>query len=194
MREVNFSQNLKSVVWKMTLPRPWPFQTSQGRGRLIFWVTPSKFGVKTHLLKMYKWCVIMILIPQAVSDLKKSGWAAPYISIACTCIMSYIREIHIFYFCRDNNIFFPMNWTFHLSCDRIQTNDCIFNPIQRAPPLGVEYGIQLKRVTSPFRSPDVGPSFDILSITTPEIPLPVSTPINCGAKEVVAQVYFLIFI
>ena len=31
----------------------------------------------------------------------------------------------------DNNIFFPMNWTFHLSCDRIQTNDCIFNPIQR---------------------------------------------------------------
>ena len=88
----------------------------------------------------------------------------------------------------DNNIFFPMNWTFHLSCDRIQTNDCIFNPIQRAPPLGVEYGIQLKRVTSPFRSPDVGPSFDILSITTPEVPLPVSTPINCGAKEVVAQV------
>ena len=81
-----------------------------------------------------------------------------------------------------------MNWTFHLSCDRIQTNDCIFNPIQRAPPLGVEYGIQLKRVTSPFRSPDVGPSFDILSITTPEVPLPVSTPINCGAKEVVAQV------
>ena len=83
-REVNFPQNLKSVVWKMTLPRPWPFQTSQGHGRLIFWVTPSKFGVKTHLLKMYKWCVIMILIPQAVSDLKKSGWAAPYISVACT--------------------------------------------------------------------------------------------------------------
>ena len=89
---------------------------------------------------------------------------------------------------RDNNIFFPMNWTFHLSCDRIQTNDCIFNPIQRAPPLGVEYRIQLKRVTSPFRSPDVGPSFDILSITTPEVTLPISTPINCGAKEVVAQV------
>ena len=94
---------------------------------------------------------------------------------------------------RDNNIFFPMNWTFHLSCDRIQTNDCIFNPIQRAPPLGVEYRIQLKRVTSPFRSPDVGPSFDILSITTPEVTLPISTPINCGAKEVVAQVSSYIF-
>lgn len=34
----------------------------------------------------------------------------------------------------DNNIFFPMNWTFHLSCDRIRPNDCIFNPIPRAPP------------------------------------------------------------
>ena len=77
-----------------------------------------------------------------------------------------------------------MNWTFHLSCDRIQTNDCIFNPIQRAPPVGEEYGIQLKRVTSPFRSPDVGPSFDILSITPPDGSVPVSTPINCGAKEV----------
>ena len=33
----------------------------------------------------------------------------------------------------DNNIFFPMNWTFHLSCDRIRSNDCIFNPIRRAP-------------------------------------------------------------
>ena len=84
----------------------------------------------------------------------------------------------------DNNIFFPMNWTFHLSCDRIQTNDCIFNPIQRAPPAGEEYTIKLKRVTSPFRSPDVGPSFDILSITPPEINVAVSTPINCGAKEV----------
>ena len=66
----------------MTLPRPWPFQTSQGGGRLIFWVTPSKFGVKTHLLKMYKWCVIMILIPQAVSDLAKMSVSVPYISIA----------------------------------------------------------------------------------------------------------------
>ena len=32
-----------------------------------------------------------------------------------------------------NSIFFPMNWTFHLSCDRIRPNDCIFNPIRRAP-------------------------------------------------------------
>ena len=84
----------------------------------------------------------------------------------------------------DNNIFFPMNWTFHLSCHRIQTNDCIFNPIRRAPPAGDEYAIQLKRVTSPFRSPDVGPSFDISSITTPKVSQPITHPINCGSKEV----------
>lgn len=83
----------------------------------------------------------------------------------------------------DNNIFFPMNWTFHLSCDRIHTNDCIFNPIRRAPTVD-EYQIQLQAVTSPFRSPDVGPSFHVLSITTPEVKLPVTTHINCGAKEV----------
>ena len=51
----------------------------------------------------------------------------------------------------DNNIFFPMNWTFHLSCDRIQTNDCIFNPITRAPAKN-EFKIHIKRVTSPFRN------------------------------------------
>jgi hypothetical protein len=50
----------------------------------------------------------------------------------------------------DNNIFFPMNWTFHLSCDRIRTNDCIFNPITRAPSKN-EFKIHIKRVTSPFR-------------------------------------------
>ena len=51
----------------------------------------------------------------------------------------------------DNNIFFPMNWTFHLSCDRIRTNDCIFNPITRAPAKN-EFKIHIKRVTSPFRN------------------------------------------
>ena len=87
----------------------------------------------------------------------------------------------------DNNIFFPMNWTFHLSCDRIRTNDCIFNPITRAPSKN-EFKIHIKRVTSPFRSSNVGPSFDIVSIIPPETGLPVITPVNCGAKEVIAQV------
>jgi len=67
----------------------------------------------------------------------------------------------------DNNIFFPMNWTFHLSCERIRTNDCIFNPITRAPSKA-EYKMHVKRVSSPFRTANVGPSFDIVTITPPE--------------------------
>ena len=41
---------------------------------------------------------------------------------------------------------------------------------------------------SPYRSSNVGPSFDVMSISTPENVSPVTTPVNCGAKEVVAQV------
>ena len=91
--EVNFSQILMGIAWKMVLPRPWPFETSQGRGRLIFWATTSKFGEKTHLLMIFKWYEIMFLIPPLVSDLKKSGWAAPYISIACTWVNLWVFTI-----------------------------------------------------------------------------------------------------
>ena len=87
----------------------------------------------------------------------------------------------------DNNIFFPMNWTFYLSCDRIRPQDCIFSPIPRAP-TNEQYSINLTQVTSPFRSPEVGPSFNLFHITPPSSQVPVTTPINCGAKEVVAQV------
>jgi len=87
----------------------------------------------------------------------------------------------------DNSVFFPMNWTFHLSCDRIRTNDCIFNPITRAPTKS-EYKFHLRRVSSPYRAPNVGPSFDVISIAPPETGLPITTPVNCGAKEVVAQI------
>ena len=92
--EVNFSQSLMGIAWKMVLPCPWPFQTSQGRGRLIFWATPSKFGEKTHLLIIFKWCEIMFLIPPLVTDLRNSGLAAPYISIACTCINPFFEGSH----------------------------------------------------------------------------------------------------
>ena len=87
----------------------------------------------------------------------------------------------------DNSVFFPMNWTFHLSCDRIRSNDCIFNPITRAPTKS-EYKFHLRRVSSPYRASNVGPSFDVISIATPEAGLPIVTPLNCGAKEGVAQV------
>ena len=69
----------------------------------------------------------------------------------------------------------------------IRTNDCIFNPITRAP-TKAEYKFHLRRVLSPYRSSNVGPSFDVMSIATPENASPVTTPVNCGAKEVVAQV------
>ena len=81
-----FSSKFDGVAQKISLPHPWPFETSQGRGRLIFWATTSKFGEKTHLLMIFKWYEIMFLIPPLVSDLKKSGWAAPYIPIACTWV------------------------------------------------------------------------------------------------------------
>jgi hypothetical protein len=60
-----------------------------------------------------------------------------------------------------------MNWTFYLSCDRIRPQDCIFSPIQRAPPSDSDYSLRLRQVSSPFRSPEVGPSFDVLSIMPP---------------------------
>ena len=44
---VNFPQNLKSVAWKMMMPCPWPFQTSQGRGRLIIEEHPPNLVRKT---------------------------------------------------------------------------------------------------------------------------------------------------
>ena len=47
----------------------------------------------------------------------------------------------------DNNIFFPMNWTFQLTCDRIRPDDCVFNPVS-ANRLGskVDYNIKLNNL------------------------------------------------
>ena len=33
----------------------------------------------------------------------------------------------------DTSIFFPMNWTFQLTCDRIRPDDCVFNPVSNVP-------------------------------------------------------------
>ena len=88
----------------------------------------------------------------------------------------------------DNNIFFPMNWTFHLSCDRIRPNDCIFNPIRRAPSRA-SYSIQALSSTADIKKlSKEGPEFEVESITPPETGRAVSVPVNCGAKEIVAQV------
>ena len=86
----------------------------------------------------------------------------------------------------DNNIFFPMNWTFHLSCDRIRPNDCIFSPIRRAPTRAV-YSIKVLEANEK-EAETSGPMFDVESITPPETGRPVTVPVNCGAMEIVAQV------
>ena len=47
----------------------------------------------------------------------------------------------------DTSIFFPMNWTFQLTCDRIRPDDCVFNPVS-ANRLGskVDYNIKLNNL------------------------------------------------
>ena len=62
------------------------------------------------------------------------------------------------------------------------------SPSLSRAPTNEQYSINLTQVTSPFRSPEVGPSFNLFHIVPPASQVPVTTPINCGAKEVVAQV------
>ncbi|CAB4055295.1 unnamed protein product [Lepeophtheirus salmonis] len=81
----------------------------------------------------------------------------------------------------DNNIFFPMNWTFHLSCDRIRPNDCVFNPNPRLldqnkksfPSSELKYHIQLKPQKKLF--PTQGPTYEIASIWPPTSRRPTNT-------------------
>ena len=54
--------------------------------------------------------------------------------------------------------------------------------------LGEGAGGNLDPDDGPDGSPRRGPEFDVESITPPETGRPVSVPVNCGAKEVVAQV------
>ena len=60
-------------VWqkKLSLPCPFMFQNSKGRGRPNFWARPSKFWKNIYFLKINKWCYHDILVSLLVSDLKK---------------------------------------------------------------------------------------------------------------------------
>ena len=49
-------QNLKGIAHPKRLPCPWKVQNWNGRGRLNFWATPSKFWRKWYFFKIYKWC------------------------------------------------------------------------------------------------------------------------------------------
>ena len=83
--ESKFSPNLKFLDALVLNFQPKWLKTSEGRGRLIFWGTSSKFGEKAYLLKMYKWCVRMILIFSMVSDLAKMGGSDPSTSNRSPC-------------------------------------------------------------------------------------------------------------
>ena len=45
----------------------------------------------------------------------------------------------------DNSIFFPMNWTFQLTCDRIRPDDCVFNPVTQIP-RSKQYNVKLNNL------------------------------------------------
>ena len=60
---------------------PKAFQIWIGRGGPIFWVTPSKFSKSIQLLKIFEWYYYDFLRSLIVSDLGKSVWSVPSISI-----------------------------------------------------------------------------------------------------------------
>lgn len=89
----------------------------------------------------------------------------------------------------DSNIFFPMNWTFHLNCDRIRSDDCIFNPILNSK-AEIKYNVNLTplQMTIKKTTDHVHQEFIVSSIQHPQLRRPVSRTINCGSKSEIAQV------
>ena len=65
----------------MSLPRPFKVQNWKGRDRPKFWATPFKFSKSIQLLKIFEWYYYDFLRSLIVSDLGKSVWSVPSISI-----------------------------------------------------------------------------------------------------------------
>ncbi|XP_023326717.1 uncharacterized protein LOC111700130 [Eurytemora carolleeae] len=91
----------------------------------------------------------------------------------------------------DSSIFFPMNWTFQLNCDRIRSDDCIFNPVLNLKDIK-EYTVQLTplQITNKKVTDHIHPEFMVSSIQHPlfRSRKPVTRTINCGSKSEIAQV------
>merc|ERR1719195_1926209 len=89
----------------------------------------------------------------------------------------------------DTSIFFPMNWTFQLTCDRIRPDDCVFNPVS-ANRLGskVDYNIKLNNLQVTMKEEHQHPEFVVESIFSSAMKQPVTKTINCGSKAEIAQV------
>lgn len=106
----------------------------------------------------------------------------------------------------DTSIFFPMNWTFQLTCDRIRPDDCVFNPVS-ANRLGskIDYNIKLnnlqvrpavnwefqninRMLQVTMKEEHQHPEFVVESIFSSGMRQPVTKTINCGSKAEIAQV------
>ena len=46
----------------------------------------------------------------------------------------------------DTSIFFPMNWTLQLTCDRIRPDDCVFNPVTDTKQPRKSYDVKLNNL------------------------------------------------
>lgn len=90
----------------------------------------------------------------------------------------------------DTSIFFPMNWTFQLNCDRIRTDDCIFNPVSMKKRTSLRYNVNLTPIQLSMKksSDHMHQEFVVSSIMHPKYRKAVSRTINCGSKSEVAQV------
>ena len=89
----------------------------------------------------------------------------------------------------DNSIFFPMNWTFQLTCDRIRPDDCVFNPVSsHRLRSNIDYNIKLNNLQVTMKEEDQQPQFVVESIFSSAMRQPVMKTINCGSKAEIAQV------
>ena len=89
----------------------------------------------------------------------------------------------------DNSIFFPMNWTFQLTCDRIRPDDCVFNPVSsKRLSSNIDYNIKLNNLQVTMKEEQQQPQFVVESIFSPGMRQPVMKTINCGSKAEIAQV------
>lgn len=87
----------------------------------------------------------------------------------------------------DTSIFFPMNWTFQLTCDRIRPDDCVFNPVSKGASKK-NFNVQLNNLQVTLKREHHYPQFVVESIFSSDMRKPVTKTINCGSKAEIAQV------
>ena len=82
-------QNLEGLTKEKRLPCPWQSQNRNGRSRLNFWATSSKFWENSYFLKMFKWYLNQFWIFSMVQELQKIQklvspyWSSSWYSTVC---------------------------------------------------------------------------------------------------------------